>query len=348
MFTAAVLTELRKPLKICRLEIPRDLQVGQVGVRLKYSGICGAQLGEQEGVKGPDKYLWHCMGHEGAGVVESIGPGVRGVNIRDNVVLHWRKGTGIDALPPQYWCEEESREVGAGQVSTLQEFTVVSENRLTKIDKDVPLDIAALMGCAVSTGLGVVVNDVQVKIGQSVVVLGCGGVGLNVLQGCALASAYPIIGVDVVEAKLNTARVLGATHTIHNIDNIQWRLEDAIRNILGKSGADVVIDTTGNPKVMETAWNIAGNSGKVCFVAQLRHDQTLPLQTLPMHHGRTIIGSDGGGTNPTVDIPRYLRLYKAGKLNLSGLITHRTNLRNINNMLDLIRSGVVGRAIIEM
>lgn len=342
IFYAAVLEELRKPLTIRRLEIPQYLDVGQVLVEIKYSGICGAQLGEIAGIKGPDKYLPHALGHEGGGKVIATGPGVRHVKIGDHVVVHWRRGVGIDSTFPKYRCADTGQEIGGGAATTWNEIAVVSENRLTKIPNDIPLDIAALMGCAVTTGLGLVSNEAQVKMGQSVVVFGCGGVGLNVIQGATLVNAYPVIGVDLTEEKCRRAIAQGATHVIHE------HTRDHLRSILGPSGADVVIDTTGNPDVIALAWEIAASAGKVHLVAQVAHDKFLPLQTLPMHHGKTIVGSDGGGTNPTVDIPRYLKLYKAGRLNLRNLITHRCKLSEINPMLDEIRAGKVSRAIVEI
>lgn len=348
-FKAAVLVEQRQPLAILTLQIPDTLYVGQVLVQIKYSGICGSQICEQDGVKGPDKYLSHCMGHEGGAVVQAVGPGVRNLRPGDHVVVHWRKGTGIEADPPKYYCPELCRDVGGGAATTFQEYSVVSENRLTKIDKDIPLDVAALMGCAVTTGLGVVANELGIKMGQSVVVLGCGGVGLNVLQGASLVTAFPIIGVDITEEKLRPATVMGATTAINNSFPTQEGLSfPAYIKKLTNGGADFVIDTTGRPAVMKQAWELAGPKGKVCFVAQLRHDTFLSLQTLPMHQGRTLMGSDGGATDPTNDIPRYLKLFKAGRLNLRELITHRTKLRDVNSMLDLIRTGVVGRAVIEL
>jgi S-(hydroxymethyl)glutathione dehydrogenase/alcohol dehydrogenase len=213
------------------------------------------------------------------------------------------------------------------------------------IPKDIPLDVAALLGCAVTTGLGLVSNEAQIKMGQSVVVFGCGGVGLNVLQGSMLTNAYPIIGVDIGEQKLRQALVMGATCTL---DARMPNLKEAIYSEVGSAGADVVIDTTGNPDIIKTAWEIANATGKVHLVAQVPKDKHIALQTLPMHQGRAIMGSDGGGTDPTVDIPRYVKLLKAGRLNLAGLVTHRCKLHEINGMLDSIRAGKVGRALIEL
>lgn len=346
-FKAAVLEELNQPFKIRELELPKHLSVGQVIVRIKFSGVCGAQLGEQAGVKGPDKFLPHTVGHEGGGVVVATGPGVKHVKIRDHVVIHWRKGAGIDADFPVYWCPELNREVGGGANNTWQEFAIISENRLTRIPKEIHLDEAALLGCAVTTGLGLVSNEAQIKMGQSVIVFGCGGVGLNVIQGASLVNAYPIIGVDIEDSKLEQAVVFGATGYINSKSGDPNSIKEWLRVHAG-GGADFVIDTTGNPNVMKMAWEAAGPEGRVFLVAQLAHDQFMSLQTLAMHTGKRLIGSDGGGTNPTVDIPRYVKLLQAGRLNLRGLITHRTGLDGINNMCALIRAGKIGRTVIGM
>ena len=331
------------------LETPSHLSVGQSLVKVHYSGVCGAQLGEISGVKGPDKYLPHCLGHEGSGIVMATGPGVKNVKPGDHVVMHWRKGAGIESECPKYWCPELNREVGGGWVTSFQEYSVVSENRLTKIPDDVPLEIAALLGCAVTAGLGCISNEVNLKMGQSIIVIGCGGVGLNIIQGAMLTSAYPIIGVDISEEKLDKAIALGATTAI----NSSYITHDGVpfENFLKKltnGGADIVVETTGKKEVMEMAWGLTSPTGKLYIVAQLYHDQKISLNTLAMHQGKTIIASDGGKTYPTDDIPRYIKLLKAGRLDLKSLITHRTKLEDINMLLDEIRASRVGRSVIEM
>src|SRR6266496_257532 len=224
---AAILETLNQPLIVDAVEIP-PLEVGQVLVEVRVSGICGAQLNEIQGVKGQDKFLPHLLGHEGGGVVLDIGPGVTQVKKGDHVVMHWRKGVGIQSKAPQYrW---NGRTVNAGWVTTFNECAIVSENRLTPIPKDVPFEIAALMGCAVTTALGLINNLAQLKIGQSIAVLGCGGVGLNVVQGAAMVSADPIIAVDLYDHKLELARSFGATHLINTS---RADLSEEVRNSLG-------------------------------------------------------------------------------------------------------------------
>src|SRR5205807_1036527 len=159
----------------------------------------------------------HLMGHEGGGTVLESGPGVTAVRKGDRVVMHWRKGAGIQARPASYrW---NGRTINAGWVTTFNEYAIVSENRLTVVSDDVDFEVAALMGCAVTTALGLINNDAQVKIGQSIAVLGCGGVGLNVVQGAAMVSADPIIAVDIYDHKLEMARQFGATHLINSAQN---------------------------------------------------------------------------------------------------------------------------------
>lgn len=335
-FLAAVLREQNRPLELEHLEVP-NLGVGQVLVKILYSGVCGKQLVEQAGVLGPDPHLPHTLGHEGAGIVIETGFGVKHVAVGDHVVGHWRKGVGIDAEPAAY--KGPRGRVGAGWVTTFQEYAVISENRLTAIPKDISMDLAALFGCAITTALGCVSNDAQLKLGQSIAVIGCGGVGLNIIQAAGLASGNPIVAVDLYDKKLEYARYFGATHTLHSAD--------LIRDILPK-GADVCVETTGLSHLIEKAYQATSASGKTILVGQMRHDQHARINTLPMHGGRTIMASEGGQTNPSVDIPRYLGLYRAGKLKLKPLITHQYPLRHINEALDRMRAGEVGRCVLEM
>lgn len=350
VFTAAVFEEINGPLRLRELEMPEYLSVGQVLVQIKYSGICAAQLGEIADIKGVSrKYIPNLLGHEGSGIVTAIGPGVKNVKLGDHVVCHWRKGIGIESETPKYRCPELGREIGGGRVTTFQEYSIVSENRITRIDKSISLESAALLGCAVTTGIGCAANDVGLKPGQSVIVFGCGGVGLNVLQGCRLLTAYPIVGVDIDDNKLQRAALFGATSTFNSKNGTCLNPYPAMMsqdsNVFKVDFFDAAIDTTGDPRVIEWAWKI---SKKVCLVAQVRHNMHVNLQTLPMHRGKTIFGSDGGATDPALDIPRYLKLYEAGYLKLEELITHRWELREINLALDTVRSGKVGRAVIFM
>jgi S-(hydroxymethyl)glutathione dehydrogenase/alcohol dehydrogenase len=341
---AAILAKQREPLVVDEVSLPEGLEFGQVLVRVVYSGICGAQLNEIDGAKGEDPYLPHLLGHEGSGVVLEVGPGVKCVSAGQRVVMHWRKGRGIEAAPAKY--QWRGRPLNAGWVTTFNACAVVSENRVTPVPDGMELDVAPMLGCAVTSGLGVITNDARVRIGESVVVFGAGGVGLNVIQGAVLAGAHPIVAVDLFDSKLEFARHFGATHTI-NSRQADARTE--VRRVVGGGGADVVVDVTGQVAVIETAYELAGPAGRVILVGVPTKGQKASFYTLPLHFGKVITGSHGGETDPTADIPRYARLYRAGKLRLRELITDRMPLSRINEAIARMRSGaVVGRCLLEV
>ena len=211
---AAVLARSREPLIVDEIMFPDALQAGQVLVKIYYTSICGAQINEIEAVKGPDKFLPHLLGHEASGIVIETGPGVTHVKPGDTVVLHWRPSQGIQSATPAYsWRGDK---LNAGWVTTFNDHAVVSENRMTIIPADFDLKVAPLFGCAVTTAAGVINNDAHVKIGESVVVFGIGGVGLNLVQFAHLVGANPIVAVDLIDGKLEMARSRGATHCLNS------------------------------------------------------------------------------------------------------------------------------------
>lgn len=342
---AAVLVEQLKPLVVAKIQLPLKLDIGQVLVKIHYSGICGSQLGEIDGAKGPDPYLPHLLGHEASGVVIDVGPGVKYVKSDDVVVLHWRKGLGIEGSPPEYsWM---GKKLNAGWIATFNEYAIVAENRLTVIPSDSDMQVAALFGCAVTTGFGVVENNAKLKIGESVVVFGAGGVGLNIVQAASLVSAYPIIAVDLFDGRLQLAKQMGATHLI-NVNN-DVNVKEIIQSILVSNGLDCFIDNTGNPSVIELGYHITKSQGRVVLVGVPKKGKNISLYSLPLHFGKTISGSQGGETIPQVDIPRYHHLYSNGRLKLKELITEVYPLDDINLAIDRMRSGQAsGRCLIKM
>ena len=343
-FQAAILVEQRAPLEVADLELPGELSFGQVLVRVHYSGICGAQINEIDGAKGPDKFLPHLLGHEGSGTVVATGRGVKRVKPDDRVVLHWRQAGGLQADPPVYgW---NGRKINAGWVTTFNNYAVVSENRLTRIPREVDLRLAPLFGCAVTTAIGVVNNDAHVKVGQSVVVFGVGGVGLNIAQAAGMVSAYPVVAIDLVDGKLDMAKRFGATHVFNATK--AGHLAAEVRQIVGSDGADVVVDTTGNTRVIETAYDLTHADGKTILVGVPKAGDHISIYSLPLHFKKVLTGSHGGSAEPDVDIPRYLRLMQAGKLGLAGLVTHEFELAQINKALAVVRSGEAGRVLVAM
>ncbi|CAM2138767.1 Dehydrogenase [Pararobbsia alpina] len=348
---AAVLTELRAPLQVVELSMPETLAAGQVLVKVHFSGICGSQLGEIDGAKGEDKFLPHLLGHEASGTVLDVGAGVRHVKVGDKVVLHWRKGLGIEAETPHYtW---DGRKVNAGWITTFNEYAIVSENRVTAIPADSDLEVAALFGCAVTTGFGIVENNADVRIGQSVVVYGSGGVGLNIVQAAALVSAYPVIAIDLHDGKLELAKRMGATHVINangrSLDDVRADIQRVLDQTGSNGGADVFIDNTGVPAVIELGYAMTKPQGTVTLVGVPRKGNTVNLFSLPLHFGKTLSGSHGGEAIPNVDIPRYHNMYRAGRIALRELITDYFSLDEINEAIAAMRSGKVrGRCLVRM
>jgi S-(hydroxymethyl)glutathione dehydrogenase / alcohol dehydrogenase len=341
---AAVLTELNAPLEIADLELPETLSFGQVLVKVHYSGICGAQINEIEGAKGPDKFLPHLLGHEGSATVLDVGPGVRSVKKGDRVVMHWRQSAGLQSETPIYrW---NGKKVNAGWVTTFNDHAVVSENRVTPIPEDVDLRIAPLFGCAVTTAMGVVNRDAGVQIGQSVVVFGVGGVGVNIVQSAAMVSAYPIVAVDVVDSKLEMARRFGASHVFNSATNAD--VVKAIRDVVGTAGADVVIDTTGRARVIELAYELTHADGKTILVGVPKKGDNISIYSLPLHFRKVLTGSHGGSAEPHIDIPRYLKLMRAGRMTLDGLVTHEYPLDRVNDAIATVRRGEAGRVLLKM
>jgi S-(hydroxymethyl)glutathione dehydrogenase/alcohol dehydrogenase len=339
---AAILAQSRQPLVVDEIALPDELDAGQVLVKVLYTTICGAQINEIDALKGVDRFLPHLLGHEASAEVVEIGPGVTNVKPGDTVVLHWRPSRGIQSRTPAYsWRGEK---LNAGWVTTFNQYAVISENRMTPIPAGFDLKTAPLLGCAVTTAAGVVNNDAHLKVGESVVVFGVGGVGLNVVQFAALAGGYPIVAVDLLDHKLEMARGRGATHTINGGQVAD--VAGAIRAIVGNDGPDKVIETTGVKSVIENAYELTHKDGSLVLVGVPLEKVT--INTLRVHFNMILTGSEGGSSKPDIDIPRIIRLVKAGRLSFEGIITDEFALDEINAAFDLVRSGKAGRVLIRV
>lgn len=341
---AAILLAQNQPLVLAQIDLPGSLAVGQVLVRFFFSGICGSQLGEIDGVKGPDKWLPHLLGHEGSAEVVAIGAGVQYVKPGDYVVAHWRPARGIEAITPKYrW---NGQTVNAGWVTTFNSHAIVSENRLTPIPKTTDLKTAALYGCAVTTGLGTIENKSSIRLGDRVIVFGAGGIGLNLIQGAALAGAADIVAVDLYDNRLALASTLGATATI-NVTK-----EDAFKSInlaLDGEKADVFLDNTGRPEIIAQAYTTIKANGRVVLVGVPKKGAETSLHTLDLHFGKSITGTTGGEAQPFSDIPRYMRLFEKRKISLAPLITEVGPLQEVNTLIEGMRSGrTAGRCLIDL
>ena len=340
---AAVLIEQKNDLLVTEISLPKELKVGQVLVKYAYSGICGSQIGEIEGVKGPDKWLPHLLGHEGSGRVIKVGPGVTRLSPGDTVVAHWKPAAGIEAPTPLYMLDNTI--INAGFVTTFNEYGIVSENRLTKIPKNFDKKTAALFGCAITTGFGVISNESKLKIGQSIIILGLGGIGLSICQSASLMSAYPIIGVDLHKNKIAMAKKFGLTHGILNKGK---KLATNIKKILNDGKADVVIEATGKKNLMELAYNLTKNKGETIFCGQQRRGDLIKFPIMPDHHEKKIKISLGGSAEPQIDINNYIRLFKSKKINMKKIITHEYPLERINEAFSTLKKGKAGRILIKM
>ena len=333
---AAILQKINQPLIIQEVECT-PLKVGQILVKNIVSGLCGAQLHEIRGHKGNEKFLPHLMGHEGCGIVEEIGPGVSKVKVGDKVVMHWRQGSGIESDFPNYIFNQKV--ISSGKVTTLSEYSIVSENRLTPVPKDTPSEFCAILGCALTTALGIIDNEVDIKFGESVAIIGCGGVGLNLIQGAFMKNAYPILAIDNNNSKKELCLKSGASQFIESI------------NELDNESIDIIIDTTGIPFVINQAVSKLSGHGRMILVGQPAPGRGIELMNaLSLFNGigKTIKATQGGKTNPTIDIPRYVKLHQKGLLNVSYLFTHRFKLDDVNDAFSLLQKGDAGRILIDI
>lgn len=336
---AAVLHRLGHPLRIQTLDVP-PLRPGQVLVDVAYAGLCHTQLLEVRGRRGRDPHLPHTLGHEGSGVVRAVGDGVRKVRPGDRVVLTWIRGDGADVPTTKYASDEGP--VGSGAISTFLESAVVSENRVVAISDDMPLREAALLGCAVPTGAGIVRE--HCATGGSIAVFGLGGIGLSAILCARAMGASTIIGIDVVPSKLETVQSLGATHTL------DARREDVVQAVrdLTDGGVDLCVEASGSPQAMSQAHRSTRRGG-VCVVAgNPSHGTTFAVDPFDLIQGRGLTGSWGGAARPDEDIPLYVRWFLEGRLPVDRLVSREYPLEGINDALEDLEAGRLSRGILSM
>jgi S-(hydroxymethyl)glutathione dehydrogenase/alcohol dehydrogenase len=361
---AAVLFEVGKRLEIRDVEVERP-HAGEVLIRMTAAGVCHSDLHVMTGHL--VAALPAILGHEGAGIVADIGPGVTSVKPGDHVIPLWRLSCGVceycsDGRPALCNAGMQVRMTGRlpdgttrfrldGQeikhfagVSTFSEYSVVPEGVVLKIPDDLPLDRAALMGCAVITGVGAAINCAKVRPGSSVVVFGAGGVGLNVVQGARLAGAEKIIAVDLVDRKLEFARQFGATHTVSAAGG------DAVaqvRALTGGRGVDYAFEVIGLPKTMRQAFDCLAKRGTavVVGVTPMAMEVSVPVMSL-VYEERVLTGSVYGSSRPRLDIPRLIDLYRGGKLMLDELLTRTYPFEQINEAYAALERGEVARSVV--
>jgi S-(hydroxymethyl)glutathione dehydrogenase / alcohol dehydrogenase len=356
---AAVCYELGKPLVIEELDMDPP-QKGEVKVRTAATAICHSDIHALNGELPTRPPI--VGGHESAGYVEEVGEGVTQVKPGDPVVVSlvtscgkcYFCAKGLGHLCEARWAmDKESRlrnkkgqRIGQMmRVSGFAEYMLTTESQCVPIPKDLPMDRACLLACGVITGFGSVVNRAKVRPNESVVVIGTGGVGLNAIQGAAYSGAYPIIAVDILDNKLAAARTFGATHTVNSAkekDPIK-----AVQELTSGRGADYVFITVGNTSAVQQGFNMSGTRGMTVIVglAPLTDKLDIPRMFF-VRSEKTLCGGFMGSTVLSIDIPRYVTMYKNGKLKLDELITARYPLEKINEAIEAVVKGQALRNII--
>jgi S-(hydroxymethyl)glutathione dehydrogenase/alcohol dehydrogenase len=362
---AVICREWNKPVVVEQIEVESPRR-GEVMLEIKACGVCHSDLSATNGtIPMPPPTV---LGHEAAGLIVEVGEGVTDLKIGDTVVVSWVPMCGkcrycVEGRPAL--CDASAKATltlpdgtsrlkdASGKtlnhfagVGVMAEYATLHRDSVIPIDAGTPFDKAALVGCAVMTGVGAAINTAKVRPGSSVAVFGAGGIGLNVIQGAALAGADKIIAVDLADKKLEFAQRFGATHTVNPSSD-----GDAVQRIMALTGggADYTFECIGVPKVIEQAW-AATRKGGTCVVVGVTKatDQvTLPAFLLPFQE-KTLTGSMYGSARPSTDFPKLINLYKAHRLKLDELVTATYKIEEINRAFEDMQQGVNARGVILM
>ncbi|MGD0950120.1 MAG: Zn-dependent alcohol dehydrogenase [Candidatus Binatia bacterium] len=360
MVKATVLYNYNEPLKVESVEL-KPPRPDEVAVKLVASGVCHTDLSVFKGsMRVPTPVV---LGHEGAGIVEEVGKDVKDLKPGDHVVLSWVQSCGschYCISGRSHLCDWGVRSAMQGAegvftkdgsdisrfsgVGSFAERTVVRAVAAIKIRDDAPLDKVCLVGCGVMTGVGAAANTAKVRPGQTVAVFGCGGVGLNVIQGAALCGAAQIIAVDVVEQKLNWAKDFGATATLNAKSGDTAK---AIRGLTGGLGVDYAFEVIGAPEPIKQAFLSVkrGGTAVVVGVPPFGQEVSVPGAMLVLHE-RSLIGSLYGSGNLRRDIPGLIDLYMQKRLKIDELISRTIKLEAINSAFEAMEKGEVARSVI--
>lgn len=366
-FDAAVFRTPNAPLTIERVSLPSKPPPGEVLVRLKASGLCHSDLhvlvGDWE-VPSP-----MILGHEGAGVIEGVGEGVTTLKEGDHVVLSWTPSCRrcrycISGRP--VLCDMVSQHSanhlsfdGHSRVSsaddghvysfaglgTFGQYVVVPESGAIAIRKDAPFEQSALVGCAVTTGVGAVVNTAQVRPNDTVLVIGCGGVGLNAVQGARLVGARQIIAADISDSKLEQARVFGANELINTL---RENLTERVAQLTGGRGVEVAIEAIGLPHTIESAYEVLARGGTAVVAGQVADGVKISIDPFVMSDQElSLIGSNYGSSKPAIDFPLLVEHYMHKRIDLDSLVTRVISLEDINKGFDEMKQGIGIRSVIK-
>jgi NDMA-dependent alcohol dehydrogenase len=360
---AAVLKAANSPFAVQDLDLEAP-HAGEVLVRIKAVGVCHSDWHLVSGAT--EHPLPVVAGHEGAGVVEATGPGVSDLNVGDHVILNWAPSCGACfycSRDKPNLCGTYTAPIWAGTMldgttrlsdrgnpiysycglAAFADYTVVPRQSCVKIRKDVPLESAALVGCAVATGVGAAMFTAKVQAGESVAVIGCGGVGLNCIQGAKLCGATTVIAIDVNQQRLNIARQLGATNAIVSSKNV---VQD-VRTLTENRGVDHAFEAVGVPALQELALELARSGGTITLagLSPMGSSTNLPGAVI-VRQEKTIKGSYYGGVNPMRDFPALIDRYRDGTLKLDELISRRYSLEQINEAFEEMLNGPGARGIV--
>lgn len=360
MIRAAVLHRPHTPLEIMEFELPA-LRPGDIEVRIVASGVCHS---DWHVIKGEWSHmeLPLILGHEGAGIVEAVGEGIHDIQVGDHVILSWKPSCGycemcqkghpaVCSLPadpdtaPRFPGTDQSMPKMSG-IGTFSTRTIVRRTSVVPIDRHMPLTLAALIGCGVMTGVGAVINTAGVEPGSAVAVFGCGGVGLNCIQGARLAQASPIIAVDLLDNKLALARQFGATHTVNA------GAEDPvarIRDITEGEGVHYAFEAIGlTPAPFIQSLECTRARGVTVYVGHAPLDTELKLDARMWLQEKTVIGSLYGSARTQIDFPRLVQMYREGRLMLDELVSREFTLDQVNEAFDVLARGEVARSVLRM
>jgi S-(hydroxymethyl)glutathione dehydrogenase/alcohol dehydrogenase len=355
---AAVATDRDTPVGTEQITLP-DIGAHDVRVRIVAAGVCHSDLSMINGTFSPKFPL--VLGHEAAGVVAEVGSAVHKVRTGDRVVLNWAppcrecwfcvhaepwlcvQSEGVSSLPGGTIDGATlHRTLGVGG---LAEEVVVADKAVVPLADDVPLDVAALLGCAVLTGVGAARNTANVRPGESAVVVGLGGIGLSTIAGARIAGAAPIIAVDVTEDKKDLAMTMGATHFVSG----QGKYGREVRALTGGRGADHAFECVGRASTIRSAWGSLRRGGKITVVGVGKIDDPFSVSALEIYHfARTMAVCVYGSGDPDRDIPMLAEQIRAGRLDLDPLVSHRIGLDGVEEAFQRMREGVGARSLVVL
>jgi S-(hydroxymethyl)glutathione dehydrogenase/alcohol dehydrogenase len=345
-----------------KLEIVDDIEVdapeaGEVTIKIEATGVCHSDLHAMQGsLPQPAPFV---PGHEGAGIISAVGEGVTELKEGDHVVVAWSPPCGkcnncVERKSPHLcvmiqfaiagvprFTRNGERVFGMAGTGTFAEYLTVPQEAAVKIDDDIPFEIASLIGCGVSTGVGAAINTAKVEPGSKVVVFGCGGVGIAAIQGAHVAGASIIVAVDLNDDKLELAKSFGATHGVKPDDLAALQAE------LTGDGFDYAFEAIGLPVTMRAAYDAVRRGGTACIVGVGAMDKEVSFNGFEIFFSeKNFMGSYYGSVDVRSDFHRLLSLWKSGQLNLDGMITNRMKIDEINDAFDIMRKGEAIRTVI--